>query len=34
VMQALGVDTYTWPYILTTWVALVTAHFLGRPTRS
>ena len=27
-MHRAGVETYTWPYILTTWVALVVAHFL------
>lgn len=26
VMHRLGLETYTWPYILTTWVALIVAH--------
>lgn len=28
-MERAGLMTYTWPYILTTWVALIVAHFLG-----
>jgi urea transporter len=33
-MHRAGVETYTWPYILTTWVALVIAHFLRGLKRS
>lgn len=28
-MHRAGLDTYTWPYILTTWVALVIAYFIS-----
>lgn len=28
-MHRLGLETYTWPYILTTWVALVIAFYVG-----
>lgn len=34
VMHNQGVQTYTWPYILTTWVALIVAHFIPRLKRS
>lgn len=29
VMHRLGLETYTWPYILTTWAALIVAHHVG-----
>jgi urea transporter len=28
-MHRAGLETYTWPYILTTWVALIVAHYVG-----
>ena len=34
VMHRLGLETYTWPYILTTWVALIVARYFGGLTRS
>ncbi len=34
VMHRLGLETYTWPYILTTWVALVVAYYAGGLKRS
>ncbi|MDL9977721.1 urea transporter [Microbacterium sp. ASV49] len=34
VMHNAGVETYTWPYILTTWVALIVAHFIRGLKRS
>lgn len=33
-MHRQGVETYTWPYILTTWVALIIAYYLGGLKRS
>lgn len=30
-MHRAGLETYTWPYILTTWVALIIAYFLEGP---
>lgn len=33
-MHRAGVETYTWPYILTTWLALVVAHFVPGLKRS
>lgn len=33
-MHRLGVETYTWPYILTTWVALVAVFYSPRLKRS
>jgi len=27
-MHRLGLETYTWPYILTTWVALIVAYYV------
>ncbi|MET0811665.1 MAG: urea transporter [Microbacterium sp.] len=34
IMHRLGLETYTWPYILTTWVALIVAVFWGGLKRS
>lgn len=28
IMHRLGLDTYTWPYIVTTWIALVIAYYV------
>lgn len=33
-MHRLDLDTYTWPYILTTWVALIIAKYVGGLKRS
>jgi urea transporter len=33
-MHRAGFETYTWPYILTTWVALIVARYVGRLTRA
>lgn len=33
-MHTIGLATYTWPYILTTWVALIIAHYISRLQRT